>query len=171
MAPQEVSEVLGALESGRAEMVDAVSGLSDEQAKKRPAPERWSVLECMEHVNFVELRFLSMLKASEAGPPAERDAEKEAAMQVRVVDRSNKRNAPDAVHPQGKYSTLAEALEEFHARRDETVKFAKDEGANLSGRTAKHQALGLLNGVETVLLIAGHGKRHTEQIREAIEGR
>jgi hypothetical protein len=171
MAPQEANEVIVALESGRAEMVEAVSGLTDEQAKKRPTPERWSVLECVEHVTFVELRFLSMLKASEAGPAAERDAEKEAAMQVRVVDRSNRRNAPEAVHPQGKYSTVAEALEAFHAQRDETVQFAKDEDSKLSGRTAKHLVLGTLNGVETVLLIAGHGKRHTEQIREALQGR
>jgi len=164
-------DVAGHLESARAELIRVVSGLTEEQARTRPAPDRWSVLECLEHVNFVERRFLGMVKASEAGVPAERDAAKEAALKERVLDRSNRRTAPEAVHPTGKYASISEALLDFNTARDETLRFATEQGVNLLSRSASHPVLGPLNGVEALLLIAGHGRRHTLQMREAAEGR
>lgn len=171
MAPQETLDVAGQLESARAELIAVLSNLTEEQARAKPAADRWSVLECVEHVNFVERRFLGMVKASELKPPAERDAAKEAALQHRVVDRSNRRTAPEATHPTGKYASIAEALEDFNATRGETLRYAAEQGAMLLSRSAIHQALGPLNGVEALLLIAGHGRRHTQQIKEAAEGR
>jgi uncharacterized damage-inducible protein DinB len=171
MAPQEMKDVAGQLESARAELIVVVSGLTEEQALTRPAPDRWSVLECLEHVNLVERRFLGMVRAAEAGTPAERDAAKEAGIKDRVLDRSNRRTAPEAVHPTGKYGSISEALQEFNAARDETLRFASEEGVNLLSRKASHPVLGPLNGVEALLLIADHGRRHTAQMREAAEGR
>jgi hypothetical protein len=171
MAPQEMRDVAGQLESARAELIIAVSGLTEAQARTRPTPNRWSVLECLEHVNSVERRFLGMVRASVPGTPAERDAAKEAALKERVLDRSRPRTAPDTVHPTGKYRSMSEALREFNATREETLRFASEEGVNLLSRSATHLVLGSLNGVEALLLIADHGRRHTEQIREAAEGR
>jgi len=166
-----MKDVTGQLESAREELIAAVSGLTDEQARTRPAPDRWSVLECLEHVSFVERRFLGMVKGSEAGTPAERDAAKEATLKERMQDRVNRRTAPDAVRPSGKYGSVSEALQDFNAARDETLRFAAAEGPNLLTRSANHAVLGPLNGVEALLLIAGHGRRHTVQMREAAEGR
>ncbi len=166
-----MKDVAGHLESTRAELIVVVTGLTEEQARTRPAPDRWSVLECVEHVSFVERRFLGMVQSSEVGTPTERDAAKEATLAHRVVDRSNKRTAPDAVRPAGKYSSISEALQDFNAARDETLRFASEQGVNLVSRSAIHPVIGPLNGVEALLLIAGHGRRHTEQMREAAEGR
>lgn len=171
MAPQEAKDVAGQLENARAELIAVVSGLTDEQARTRPASDRWSVLECLEHVSFVERRFLGMVKASEPGTPAERDADRETALARRVIDRSNRRTAPEAVLPTGKHGSLSEALDEFNAARDETLRFAAEQGVNLLSRSATHPVLGPLNGVEAILLIVGHGRRHTEQMREAAQGR
>ncbi len=123
------------------------------------APDRWSGLECLEHVNFVERRFLRMVRESEAGHPAERDAAREAALMERVTDRSNRTTAPEAVHPAGRYRSISEALQDFNAVRDETLRFASEEGVNLLSRSARHRAFGPLNGVETLLLIGFHGRR------------
>jgi hypothetical protein len=163
MAPQDI-DVAGQLESARAALV---SSLTKEQARTRPAPDRWSVLGCLEHVCYVERRFLRMVRESEAGRPAERDAAKEAAL----TDRSNRRTAPEAVHPFGRYQSISEALRDFNAVRDETLRFASEEGVNLLSRSARHLVFGPSNGVETLLLIGCHGRRHTAQMREAAEGR
>jgi uncharacterized damage-inducible protein DinB len=171
MAPQELRDVVGQLETARAELLVVVSGLTDEQALTRPADDRWSVLECLEHVTFVERRLLGMVRASATGAPAARDAAKEASLKERVLDRSSRRTAPEAVRPTGKYGSLAEALQEFQAARDETLQFASEQGANLVSRSATHLVLGPLNGVEALLLIADHGRRHTAQMREAAQGR
>jgi hypothetical protein len=170
-APQKTQDVAGQLESSRAELIAALSGLTDDQVRTRPTPERWSVLECLEHVSFVERRFLGMVKTSEAGTPVERNNEREAELRDRMQDRVNRRTAPEAVRPAGKHGSLPEALEDFNATRDETIRFASDQGANLLTRSANHPVLGPLNGVEALLLIVGHCRRHTEQMREAAAGR
>ncbi len=171
MVPQEMKDVARQLENGRTELNVVVSGLTEEQARTKPAPDRWSVLECLEHVSLVERRFLGMVRESEDGTPAERDAQKESALKERMLDRGTRRTAPEAVHPAGKYRSIPEALQEFNAARDETLRFASEEGVKLLTRSAHHKVLGPLNGVEALLLIAGHGRRHTAQMREAAEGR
>jgi hypothetical protein len=171
MAPQDIKDVVRQLESARAELIALVSRVTEEQARTRPAPDRWSVLECLEHVNFVERRFLRMVRESEARPPAERDVVREAALMERVTDLSNRRTAPETVHPFGRYQSISEALQDFNAVRDETLRFASEEGVNLLARSARHHAFGPLNGAETLLLIGFHGRRHTAQMREAAEGR
>jgi DinB superfamily len=171
MPSQEMRDVTEQLERARAELMFMVGGLTDAQARTKPAPDRWSVLECLEHVTFVERRFLGMVKASEVGTSGERDAAKEAALMERLLDRTSRRTAPEPVRPAGKYGSLAEALQEFQAARDETLRFASEEGPNLVSRSATHLVLGPLNGVEALLLIADHGRRHAEQMREAASGR
>src|SRR5260370_25878915 len=102
MGPEDIKDVGGGVESARGELIGLASSLTEEQARTRPAPDRWSGLECLEHVNFVERRFLRMVRESD-GPPAERDAVKEAALMERVTDRSNRRMAPATVRAAGTY--------------------------------------------------------------------
>jgi hypothetical protein len=52
MAPQDIKDVARQLESARAELIAVVSSLTEAQARARPAPGRWSVLECLEHVKL-----------------------------------------------------------------------------------------------------------------------
>jgi hypothetical protein len=170
MAPQEKNEIVDQLESGRAELIAAVSSMTEEQARTKPAPDRWSVLECMEHVNLVENRFRGMVEQSEVRDAAAPDKAREQVIVGRVLDRTTKRNAPEAIHPTGKYTSVVEALEQFNAVRDRTVQFAQEQGPRLYGRSAAHPVFGTLNGAEALLLIAGHGRRHTAQMREAAAG-
>jgi hypothetical protein len=171
MAPQDIKDVARQLESARTEMIALVSSLTEEQARTRPAPDRWSVLECLEHACYMERRFLRMVRESEAGRPAERDATKEAALMENVTDRSNRRTAPETIRPFGRCQSISEAVQDFNAVRDETLRLASEEGVNLLSRSARHRVFGPLDGVETLLLIGCHGRRHTAQMREAAEGR
>src|ERR1700722_18960932 len=136
MTPAGIDDVAGQLEWARSELIAVVGSLTEEQARTRPAPDRWSVLECLVHVCYVERRFLRMVRESEAGRPAERDAEKEAALIERVTDRSNRRTAPETVHPFGRYQSISEAVQDFNAVRDETLRFASEEDVNLLSRRA-----------------------------------
>ena len=159
MAPQDTKDVARQLESARTEMIALVSSLTEEQARTRPAPDRWSVLECLEHVCYVERRFLRMVRESEAGRPAECDATKEAALMENVTDRSNRRTAPETVHPFGRCQSIFRGCAGFQRRSRRTLRFASEEGVNLLSRSARHRVFGPLNGVETLLLIGCHGRR------------
>jgi prephenate dehydrogenase len=65
-------------------------------------------------------------------------------------------------------------LERFHAARGRTMQLAQERAADLYTLASAHPVFGPLNGVEAMIIIAFHSRRHAEQIREvraAIEKR
>lgn len=166
MAPQEKTEIVQNLERSRQEFLDSVAGLSESEARHRPDPDRWSVLDCVEHVAFVEERFLGWLDQAEksGAPPA--DKAKESDLMARVPDRSTRAKAPDAVVPNGRFASLDEAVARFEVMRARSIQTAQDRAAELYSLAAKHPRFGPVNGVELMIVIAGHARRHAEQIRE-----
>ena len=124
MAPVERTEIVENLERSRQEFIAALAGLSESQAKLRPDPERWSVLDCVEHVATVEERFLGWLEAAEKLDAPRVDKEKEVGLTARVPDRSTRVKAPDAVLPVGRFTSLAQAVEQFNAARTRCIQFA-----------------------------------------------
>ena len=57
-----------------------MAGLTEAQATIRPDPERWSVLDCVEHVTLVEERFLGWLEKAKKLDAPRIDKEKEAGL-------------------------------------------------------------------------------------------
>jgi hypothetical protein len=166
MAPKERSEIVENLERSRQEFIAAVAGLTEAQANIRPDPARWSVLDCVEHVATVEERFLGWLTAAQKLEAPRVDKEKEAGLMARVPDRSTRVKAPEAVVPNGRFKTLAQALEQFNAGRTRSVQFAEDRCDDLYCLASEHPRFGPVNGVELLIITAGHSRRHAEQIRE-----
>ncbi|MGP0075794.1 MAG: DinB family protein [Bryobacteraceae bacterium] len=166
MAPQERTEIVQNLERSREEFLAAVAGLTEAQAKARPDPERWSVLDCVEHVAFVEDRFFGWLEKAEKLDSPRRDREKEIRLMTMVPDRSVRVKAPEAVIPTGRFTTLEQAVAQFNARRTRSVQFAEEHTNDLYCLAAEHPRFGPVNGVELLIITAGHSRRHAEQIRE-----
>src|ERR1041385_2629310 len=135
------------LEAGRRDFLEATHDLTPANASAKPSPERWSVLECIEHVAVVEGRFLGWIAAgSVAAPP--RDEEKEMRLYNSLRNRESKFEAPEAVRPQGRFETLAAALAEFNAARDRSIQMVQERGDSLYSIGATHGRFGNLNGVE-----------------------
>ena len=166
MAPEPKSEIIEILEKSRSEFSDALQGVSEEQASRRPEADRWSVLECVEHVVFVERRFLGRLESAPLQPASMPDKQKEAQLAVRVADRTVRAQAPEPARPTGKFSTLAEAVADFQEARSQTIHFANNRHADLYSLSLEHPRFGVLNGYEFLILMANHARRHTAQIRE-----
>jgi hypothetical protein len=164
---QERTELIQNLERSRQEFLATVAGVTEAQAKARPDPARWSVLDCVEHVAMVEERFLGFLEKAQKLDAPRIDKEKEATLMRRVPDRSTRVKSPEAVTPNGRFETLAQALDQFNANRGRNIQFAEDRSEDLYFLAAEHPRFGPLNGVELLIVIAGHSRRHAEQIREA----
>jgi uncharacterized damage-inducible protein DinB len=167
MVPEEKSEIVDVLEKSRKELNAAAAGFSESQATAAPGPGRWCVLECLEHVINVEERFLSRLEKAEKTSPARTDKTREAELAALVTDRTRRAQAPEPVRPSGRFTSLAEALEQFNTVRTRTIRFAQERGADLYSLAADHPRFGPRNGLEMLLIISGHAQRHAEQIREA----
>lgn len=152
----------------RAGVIESVKGLSDAQFSFKPAPERWSVAETLEHLTIVEEFVATGVRPRLEKAPApapERDVKHvDATIIATVPDRSTKFQAPPQIQPNGRW-TPAVSLEHFLVSRDQTVEWLKTD-TDLRGHSVNHPALGPLDGYQWILAAAGHSKRHTEQIIE-----
>lgn len=160
------------LDHHRANLHRAVEGIPPELRSQRPAPERWSVIELLEHLNLVERRLTYLFKqwVAEAreqglGPGEETHPTPPVNLEV-VLNRGYQVTASESVRPQGKLDEAAAwaALEE--ARRDLKALVQGFEGLPLGGIIRPHPALGPLNFYQWVEFVGWHEARHTAQIRE-----
>jgi uncharacterized damage-inducible protein DinB len=158
--------LLGLLADGQRKLCEAARGLTEEQARMRPAPDRWSVLECVEHVCLAEdamfARFTSKLAPGD--PPADRSRE-EVILEF-AGDRARKFNAPEHVRPTGRFYSLAAALDHFQESRARSIEYICRCELDPRAHTAQHPAVGLVSGQELLLILAMHPARHADQIRE-----
>ena len=69
MTPEERTNALRWLEESRREFLAAIDGLTDEQWKWKPAPDRWSVGEVAEHVILAEAGQFATVKKAIASAP------------------------------------------------------------------------------------------------------
>jgi DinB family protein len=142
-----------------------VSGVTETQAKFKPAANRWSIEECAEHIALVENGLL--LRLSQQATPSDRveRPERQAELGKLGADRATKRQAPEAVRPTGRFGSLAGALEQFVANRERTMMYLRQCQDDLHARTVVHP-IGLMTCHELVVLMSAHTLRHLDQIRE-----
>src|SRR3981081_4444068 len=114
------------LQQTRDGVVEATKGLSDAQMKFKPAPDRWSVAETLEHITLAEDFLLLNDKDKIMKAPAgatDRDTAKIDAMVV-TMDRDRKQNpqSPGPLVPTVRW-TSAETLDHFLKSRVQTIAF------------------------------------------------
>jgi hypothetical protein len=165
---QEREQALRYLSETRSGVLDAVKGLSEAQWKFKPAPDRWSVAEVVEHLALIEdivtQSILGNIGKAPA-PSADRDPKQvDAMILAKVVDRSTKFQAPPPAVPTGRWAP-AVALEHFLDGRNQTVELLKST-PDLRHHSIDHPVFGPLDGYEWVLAVAAHSARHTKQILE-----
>jgi len=166
MAPKEHMDIVELLHQSRTEVRAAAEGLTEPQAKHKPSPEKWSVLDCVEHVVIVEGRVMGRFENPATGEVPRADQEREANIREAGTNRGTALQAPEPTRPTGRYATLAEALAAFDAARERTIAFAQQKGPELYAIAISHPVFGVLNGVEAMHLTAAHARRHAAQMRE-----
>ena len=158
----EKQELLDELAAGTRILLEALDGVTD--AERRPAPDRWSALEIVEHVAVVEAYLLArLLEAVDATEPAG-SPQREGKIRRFAPTRVRPVTAPEMLVPTGRYATVAEALRAFHAHRAETTRYVEAAEGDLRAKTAIHPLLGNVNAYEMLLMMAAHPRRHAEQI-------
>ena len=146
---------------------DSVKGLTDAQWKYKPAPDRWSVAEVVEHLAVIEDVLKTVFAKLPDGPAplAERETRQfDAEMLAKVTDRSTKFEAPPNARPAARWAPAA-ALEHFLASRAYTTDLLRNTPA-LRAHTFTHPVFGPLDGYQWIMAVAAHSARHTQQILE-----
>jgi hypothetical protein len=153
------------LEAGRAALAGAISGLSEQDAARRPAEGKWSVLDCVEHLAIVEEYLLSQVESASPGTEMVNPAREEK-IRRRAPDRSFAVQSPEMALPRGRFATLAEAMDRFLKARARTLCFLDDCSSDLRSQFTTHPLIGKANCQEMFLMIAMHPLRHSQQIAE-----
>jgi len=166
--PADKEKALAYLETSKKGVLAATKGLSEAQWNFKPAPEKWSVAECMEHIAAAEdfIRDSITEKVMKAPAAPDRDIAKiDAGIMAMVPDRTTKVQAPEPIRPTNRYGSPDAAIKHFVESRAKTEEFLKTT-ADLRGHAADSPMGAKWDAYEFILLIAAHSERHTKQIEE-----
>jgi hypothetical protein len=159
--------LLEALRKGGDAFLCSVAGVSEAACRLRPAENRWSVLECAEHVAVAEEVMLALVTGEKQARDPEGPKRDDRILRS-GTDRSTRFAASDQSQPRGRFSTLAEAVAHFQAVRQRTLRLVEQTGEDLRATEVKHphHVVGVISTYECLLLMGSHAQRHALQIEE-----
>ena len=174
LTQEERDRAVAELEGSKKAFLDATKGLSAAQWNFKPAPERWSVAECSEHIALAEGFIFGLVSERIMKAPAnpeKRDAAKgkDELIVKMLQDRSHKATAPEPIDP-AKHGPMTpeQSIKLFLESRAHTIEYVKTTQEDLRNHLFDHPvpAIGTLDGYQWILLTSGHSRRHTLQILE-----
>ncbi len=168
MTPAERDHATKYLEKTRESYLHTACSLSRDQLHYKPAPDRWSVAEALEHIIIVEGRVLGLIeKTVQQAPNALKNAFEDESLVCRVVTRVDHLKGPDVLMPTGRWPEHR-LPEEFEAVRRRSLEFAGSTKADLRQHGFPHPIFGELNCYQWLLLIPAHCERHLAQAAEVM---
>jgi len=162
LSENERQQLLDHLKNSQKVFTEALRGLSLAQAKFKPAPDRWSILECAEHLTQAEQLLFTDVTHALRGPAGK----KSQASDENVLDvwgtRKQKAQSSGDYDPIGRWPDLSAVQKEFDARRAKTIEFVTKTQEDLRGRLC----CGGMDLYQQLLGISAHTLRHVEQMNE-----
>lgn len=167
LTDQEREAAIGRLRTSGAKLVSAVEGVSGEQWKFKPAPDRWSIAECVEHVVASDrMLFLFATQKLMAMPaPANPEKRSDEAVVAAGANRDRKVKTMEFLEPKGRFASKQEALEALRKGRETIADYLKSTTDDLRAHGVKSFGA-YSDAYQFLLTIAAHAERHTAQIEE-----
>ncbi len=173
LTQSERDRAVAEFEGSRQVFLDATRGLSPAQWNFKPAPERWSVAECAEHIALSE-NFLfgvvteKVMKTPAAPEKREAAKGKEELVLKFVQDRTHKATAPEPLDPTKRPMNPEDSMKLFLESRAHTIEYIKTTQDDLRDHFYDLPAptVGTLDAYQWLFFLSGHTRRHTAQILE-----
>jgi hypothetical protein len=166
---KERETALALLARSRAVVQDVTAGVTEEQARWKPSPDRWSILEYVEHLAISDDALVAMVKRS-LETPAHTETEDERRERVQKLAATTiprgVNKAPDHLKPTARFQSLQEALAAFESARDRTVAYAKSTTDDLRVHFTTHPVLGPMDAYQWLCANARHAESHAAHIKE-----
>ncbi len=162
----------------RSYIIGAIKGLSEAQWKFKPASDRWSIAENVDHILVVQELVLGPVRAQLATAPvstAVRDYKQvDEIVLGQFPNRLSKFQAPEAVQPADRW-TPGDALDRLrrnYERLTEYLESTPDLRQRLREspplKAISNGAFQSMDGYQWVLAAAAHTERHVKQILEVM---
>jgi len=174
----ERAEMIEMLDSSARDFLALIETATDEQWRWKPAPERWSIGECAEHIVLSErLLYGTALQALEtpADPEWATKTEGKAEFLKRVMPNRNPGGAGGAQAPQEirpvEGLSRDEVVRRFNESRAEIKAFVETLDRPAKEHIVEHPfpVFGSLNAYDWLLYVPLHTVRHSRQIVEVQE--
>jgi hypothetical protein len=157
------------LDIERSRLLAAVDGVAAANRHRRPAADKWSVAEILEHLAIVEQSVANLIAVRGCGPLPENPETPvplDGAAVARLRSRELSINVPDRMRPSGSMTAAAaiQALDASRAALLDAVK--KADPVALDHQSYVHAVVGRLVLRDWIAFVAHHEARHAEQITE-----
>ena len=167
LGAEEKSRASDYLASTRDALLKAVGGLSFEQWRFKPAADRWSIGEIVEHLAIIEARvhaLIGRMSEAPAAEPGRKDSEIDEFILAAASKVTKRFDAPPELQPTSQHSP-EHCLRQFLDGRAHTIGLP-EAAPFLRGRVLPHPVFGPLDGYQRILATAAHTARHTAQLLE-----
>jgi len=154
------------------DVLNKIKGLSEAQLNFKPAPDRWSVEECLKHIAITEQALWQMTSGT-LKEPANPDKRSEIKMTdeqliTMIEDRTKKAQTKDEFKPENTpYKSMDDALASFKSDREKLIDYVKSTQEDLRDHVAT-MPFGMLDCYQLILFIGAHSNRHAQQIAEVM---
>jgi hypothetical protein len=166
---KERETALALLARSRTALLNAVDGVTEDQARWKPGPERWSILEYVEHLAVSDDALVAMVKRSLEAPGHVETEEERKAREQKIRETPLPRgvnHAPESLKPVARFDSLADAVTAFLAARERSIEYAQSTTDDLRRHFAPHAVLGQLDGYQWLCGNARHAETHARHVVE-----
>jgi len=171
LSDKERNDAVDLLSKTEQGVFNSLLGLNDAQLNFKPAPDRWSIAECVKHIAVTEMALWQMTDAALKQPanPEKRSEIKATDEQLvqMVESRAQKVKTFTTLEPQNtSYKSTPDALASFFDSRKKLIEFVRTTNDNLRDHVVTLEKVGSFDCYQMVLFMAAHSYRHTQQIEE-----
>jgi hypothetical protein len=169
---EERDTALALLERSRTKLLKAVEGVTEEQARWKPGPERWSILEYVEHLAVSDDGLVALVKKSLQTPAHVETEEERRTREQKIRETPMLRganHAPDHLKPVARFDSLAGAISAFLAARERTLEYARSTTDDLRSHFSPHPVLGQMDAFQWLCGNARHAETHAAHVVEIRE--
>jgi hypothetical protein len=158
------------LKDTRTTFLESIKGLNEAQLNFKPAPDKWSIQECVVHLALSEKGLWNWAEGvlkSPANPEKRKEIRlTDEQLLAAVADRTNKAQASENLLPQSAtWKTAADAVDDFKKSRNSLIKYVNTTTEDMRSHVTA-SAAGVIDTYQVLLLISAHTTRHTRQIQE-----
>ena len=158
------------IQSNTLDLFNSFNSLSEANVRFKPSENRWSILECVEHI-FLIAEAVSKVIATPL--PTEKTENKKTELfgeqklnTILVINRAFKVPAPDWVSPKGRFKNITESTQSINAIIDKIIHHIENNKIEQETHTIKHPVLGVMTKVDWIHFMIAHTNRHILQIEE-----
>ncbi|MFY0592047.1 DinB family protein [Roseivirga sp.] len=172
ISKEEKAVVIKYLKETQNDMIKVLKGLSEAQLNFKPDAGSWSVAECLKHITISESalwgNFVTGAMATAADPSRRGEVQMTDDQIMGLIEsREQKVKTFPPFEPNNKPESVKDVLKEFKSLRAEHIKFVKKTNADLRNHYGT-LPFGTVDTYQAILFMAGHTKRHTDQMKEVM---